>query len=71
MTAYEYIRQTLTDEQVAGLAKAGIIAPNTALYIEIYEWHISNGRSKKKTAEHFRLKPSTTAYAISQMKKQV
>ncbi len=71
MTAYEYIRMTLTAEQVSGLAKAGLIAPNTAQYIIIYEWHLSNGRSKKKTAQHFGMKPSTVGYAISQMKKQI
>lgn len=71
MTTYDYIKGTLTDDQIRGLSRAGIIAPNTAQYIEIYAWHIANGRSKKRTAEHFGLKPSTTAYAISQMNKPI
>ena len=71
MTAYELLHTELTEEQICRLAKAGLIAPNTAQYINIYEWHISHGRSKKKTAEHFGLKPSTTAYAIQQMNKTI
>lgn len=71
MTAFELVTSTLTAEQINRLAHAGIIAPNTAMYIKIYAWHIANGKSKQKTAEHFRLKPSTAGYAISQMNKTV
>ena len=71
MNAFELVTSTLTAEQINRLAHAGIIAPNTAMYIEIYAWHIANGRSKQKTADHFRLKLSTAGYAISQMNKTV
>ncbi len=71
MTAFELVTSTLTAEQIKQLSHAGIIAPNTAQYIEIYAWHIANGKSKQKTADHFRLKPSTAGYAISQMNKSI
>jgi len=71
MNAFELVNSTLTKDQISRLARAGIIAPNTAQYVEIYAWHIANGRSKQKTAQHFGMKPSTTAYAISQMSKTV
>lgn len=71
MTAFEYITGTISQEQIEKLSKCGILAPNTAQAVTIYRWHISNGRSKKKTAEHFGMKPSTTAYWISIMNKQI
>ena len=71
MTAFDLVNSTLTADQIRRLSRAGIIAPNTAQYVEIYAWHIANGRSTHKTAKHFVMKVSTTAYAITQMNKTI
>ena len=71
MNAFELVTSTLTAEQINRLAHAGIFFFNDTATTEIYTWHIANGKSKQKTAEHFRLKLSTAGYAISQMNKTV
>ncbi len=71
MKTYDYIKQEVTPDRLRTMIAAGLVSAKIGTYYRIYEWHINNGQSKKKTAEHFGLKPSTTAFAIHQMSNNI
>lgn len=67
MNTYQYIIKELTKERFFDLVKLGIISTSVATSLEIYEWHISHGRSQRLTAEHFRMSVSSIGYAVRKM----
>lgn len=71
MSIYEYIQREITRERFNELVRVGLINVHTSAHLEIYEWHIRNGRSQMKTAKHFRIPASSVGYAVTKMTRQI
>lgn len=69
MTTYEYIQTEVTPTRFHELVRAGLVPLQTAFHLQVYEWHMDNGRSQQKTAEHFRIPKSSVGYAVRKMKR--
>lgn len=71
MTTYQFIKEELSEEQLAKMVKGGIISSTLYAHYQIYDWHVNNGRSDEKTAEHFKMSRSSVSYARKQMKQEI
>lgn len=71
MTTYEYITTKITPAQFKEMVRAGIIPIQMATYLQIYEWHIKNGKSQRKTGEHFHMSQQSVGYAVRKMKNKI
>lgn len=67
MTTYEFIKKELTKEQFTALVKLGVISCMTAFHMEVYEWHITHGRSQRLTSQHFGISPASVGFAMRKM----
>lgn len=71
MTTYEYITKRIGKERFDEHVRAGIISMNLKVYLQIYEWHMSNGRKRNVTAEHFKVSNGLVGYAVYTMRREV
>lgn len=71
MTVYDYITKHVGEERLKVMIRAGLISINVLQYKDIFECHIANGRSKRKTAMELGMPESTVGYAVAQMDKEI
>lgn len=71
MILADYITKEIGREKLSLLIKNGLIQPQIATYVEIYEWHVKNGRSRLATAKHFKVTSALVGYAVTKMKQEI
>lgn len=68
MTAYDYIRDIITEEKLNDMVRLGIVSVTTSTYYEIFDWAKKNKKNRREVSEHFRLPSSTISYAYTRMR---
>lgn len=71
MNTYEYLKSEFSASQLKTMAMEGILSPKIITYMEIYEYHQTNGRCRTKTASAFGIPSPTIGYALQRMKQPI
>ena len=71
MTTYDYLTTIVGTDKVQTLARTGVISAKMILYMQIYKFHIENGRKRSLTMEHFGMPIASVGYALQLMKREI
>lgn len=71
MTTYDYLTTVIGVDKVQTLVRAGVVSANTMLYMQIYKFHIENGKKRSLTMKQFGMPIASIGYALQLMKREI